>query len=154
MAKKISCFEMKNFWALNTLAIYFSISKISVLIQITICRNTRIQMVLSKNNHFSAEEAKIILLAPRKEKKAPVCEMFEFSGSLSSSMLSILSWKLKIIAYKGSSTISPSFKVELVCQCEMTSLITKTFIIDNLEVRDPPLVCLFSVQNITKKIKT
>ena len=31
--------------------------------------------------------------------------------------------------------------------------VTKSFIIDYVEVRDPPLVCLFPVQNITKKIK-
>ena len=67
MAEKISCFEMKNFWALNTLAIYFNIFKVRVLIQITICRNARIQMVLSKNNRFSAEEAKNY--TPRTEKR-------------------------------------------------------------------------------------
>ena len=69
MAEKISCFEMKNFWALNTLAIYFNISKIRVLIQITICRNARIQMVLSKNNRFSAEEAKTYTPHTEKRKK-------------------------------------------------------------------------------------
>ena len=57
-------------------------------------------MVLSKKS-----KQKLILLAPRKEKKVPACEMLEFSGSLSSSMLPILSWKLKIIAYRGSTTI-------------------------------------------------
>ena len=154
MVEKISRFDLKNFWALNTLPIYFNISKIRVLIQITICRNARIQVVLSKNNRFSAEEAKNYLLAPRKGKKVPVCETLEFSGSLSSSMLPILSWKLKIIAYRGSSTIPPSSKLELLCQYKMISIVTKSSIIDDLGVRDPPLVCLFSVQNITKKIKT
>ena len=129
MAEKISCFEMTNFRALNTLTIYLNISKIRVLIQITLCRNARIQMNLSKNNRLSAEEAKILFLAPRKEKKVPVCEMLEFSGSLSSSMLPILSWKLKIIAYIGSSTIPPSSKLELLCQYEMTSIVTKSSII-------------------------
>ena len=82
-------------------------------------------MDLSKNNLFSAEETKNYILHTEKRKKVPVCEMLEFSGSLSSSMLSILSWKLKIIAYRGSSTISPSSKLELLCQYEMTSIVIK-----------------------------
>ena len=57
-------------------------------------------------------------------------------------------------AYRGSSTIPPSSKLELLCQYKMTSIVTKSSIIDDLGVRDPPLVCLFSVQNITRKIKT
>ena len=65
MSEKILCFKMKNFWALNTLAIYFNISKISILIQITICRNGRIQMALSKNNRFSEEGTKYY--TPRNE---------------------------------------------------------------------------------------
>ena len=69
MAETISCFEMKNFRALNTLTSYLNISKIRVLIQITLCRNPRIQMDLSKNNCFSAEETKIIFLAARKERR-------------------------------------------------------------------------------------
>ena len=32
-------------------------------------------------------------------------------------------------------------------------VVTKSFIIDNVVVQDPPLVCLFPVQNITKKIE-
>ena len=67
MAKKISCFEMKNFWALNTLAIYFNISKIRV--QITVCRNARIQMVYQRTTVSQKRKQKIIILAPRKEKK-------------------------------------------------------------------------------------
>ena len=35
----------------------------------------------------------------------------------------------------------------------MTSTVTKSSIIDDLGVRDPPLVCLFPVQNITKRLK-
>ena len=154
MAEKISCFEMKNSRALNTLTSYLNISKIRVLIQITLCRNARIQMDLSKNNCFSAEEAKYYIPGTEKRQKAPVYEMLEFSWSLSSSMIPILSWKLKIIAYRGSSTIPPSSKLELLCQCEMTFIATKSSIIDDLGVRNPPLVCLFSVQSITKKIKT
>ena len=96
MAEKISCFEMKNFRALNTLTSYLNISKIRVLIQITLCRNARIQMDLSKNNCFSAEEAKNYIPHTEKRKKVPVYEMLEFSWSLSSSMIPILSWKLKM----------------------------------------------------------
>ena len=145
---------MKNSRALNTLTSYLNISKIRVLIQITLCRNARIQMDLSKNNCFSAEKAKYYIPGTEKRQKVPVYEMLEFSWSLSSSMIPILSWKLKIIAYRGSSTIPPSSKLELLCQYEMTSIVTKSSIIDDLGVRDPPLVCLFSVQNNTKKIKT
>ena len=154
MGEKISCFEMTNFQALNTLTIYLNISKIRVLIQMAFCRNARIQMDLSKNILFSAEEAKIYIPRTEKRKKVPVCEMLELSGSLSSSVLPILSWKLKITAYRGSSTIPSSSKLELLCQYEMTSIVTKSSIIDDLGIRDPPLVCLFSVQNIRKKIKT
>ena len=87
---------MKNFRALNTLTSYLNISKIRVLIQITLCRNARIQMDLSKNNCFSAEEAKNYIPHTEKRKKVPVYEMLEFSWSLSSSMIPILSWKLKM----------------------------------------------------------
>ena len=154
MAEKSSCFEMKNFRALNTLISYLNISKIRLLIQITLCRNARIQMNLSKNNCFSAEDAKNYIPRNEKRKKVPACEMLEFSCSLSSSMIPILSWKLKIIAYRDSSTIPPSTKLKLLCQYETTSIVTKSFIIDNLGVRDPLLVCLFSAKNISKKIKT
>ena len=122
MAEKISCFEMKNSRALNTLTSYLNISKIRVLIQITLCRNSRIQLDLSKNNCFSAEE-----YIPRtvKKNKLPVYKMLEFSWFLSSSMIPTLSWKLKKIAYRGSSTIPPSSKLQLLCQYEITSIVTK-----------------------------
>ena len=153
MAKKISCFEIKNFRVFNTLTSYLNISKTRVLIQTTLCRNSRIQMDLSKNNSFSAEEAKNHIFRTEKRKKVPLYETLEFSRSLSLSMIPILSWKLKIIAYRGSSTIPQSSKLELLCQCKMTFIATKNSIIDDLGVRNPPLVCLFSVQSITKKIK-
>ena len=125
MAEKILCFQMLNFRALNTLTSYLNISKIRVLIQITLCRNARIQMDLSKNNCFSAEEAENYIPRTVKRNKLPVYEMLEFSWFLSSSMIPILSWKLKKIAYRGSSTIPPSSKLELLCQYEMTSIVTK-----------------------------
>ena len=111
---------------------YFNISKIRVLIQIKLCKNARIQMDLSKNNCFSAEEAKNYIPRTEKRKKVPVNEMLEFFWSLSSSMISVLSWKLKIIAYRGSSTIPPSSKLELLCQYKMTSIFTKSSIVDDL----------------------
>ena len=69
MAEKISCFEIKNFRALNTLTSY--------LIQITLCRDARIQMDLSKNNCFRAEEAKNYIPRTEKRKKVPVYEMLD-----------------------------------------------------------------------------
>ena len=96
MAEKISCFEMKNSRALNTLTSYSNISKIRVLIQITLCRNPRIQMNPSKNNCFWADKAKTYIPRTEKRKKVPIYEMLEFFCSLSSSMIPILSWKLKM----------------------------------------------------------
>ena len=116
--------------------------------------NNILQKRQNKNNCFSAGETKNYIPRIEKRKKVLVYEMLEFSWFLSSSMIPILSWKLKIIAYRGSFTIPSSYKLELLCQYEMTSIVTKSSIIDDLGVRDPPLVCLFSVQNITKKIKT
>ena len=110
-------------------------------------------MDLSKNNRFSAEETKNYIPRTENWKKVPVCEMLESSGSLSSSMLPILSWKLKIIAHRSSSTIPPSSTLELLGQYEMNSIVTKNSVVDDVGVRDPPLVCLFSVQNTTKKLK-
>ena len=130
MTENISCFEMNNFQALNTLTIYLNTSKTSL------CRNTRIQINLSKNNSFSAEEATNYIPRTEKRKKVPVCEMLEFSRSLSSSTLPILQWKLKIIAYRGSTTSTPSSKLELLCQYEMTFIVIKSSTMDDLGVRD------------------
>ena len=71
-------------------------------------------MDLSKNTLFSTEEA--LNYIPRtkiKKKKALVCEILESSGSLSSSVLPIFSWKLKTISYRGRYTIPMSSKLEL-----------------------------------------
>ena len=149
MAEKISCFEMKYFWVLNTLTSYLNIFKIRILIQITLCRSVRIQMDPSKNNW----KQKIIFLVPRKERRYCIWNAWVLLVFVLLHV-PILSWKLKIIAYRGSSTIPPSSMLELVCQYKMTSIVTRSSIIDDMEVRDPSLVCLFSVQNITKKIKT
>ena len=91
-----------------------------------------------------------------KRKKVPACKMLECSGSLSSTMLPIFSWKLRIITNRGSSTISPASKLKVLCHYKMTSwryIVTKSSIKDYVGFRDPPLVCLISVQNITKKSK-
>ena len=72
-------------------------------------------MDLSKNNRFLAKEAKYYTPRAEERKKVPVCEMLEFSGSLPFSMLPILPWKLKTIAYRGSSTIPSSSELELLC---------------------------------------
>ena len=57
------------------------------------------------------------LYSSHQEKKQSYGSMWnaEFSRSLSSSMLLILSWNLKIIAHRDSYTISPSSKLELLC---------------------------------------
>ena len=125
MAEKISCFEMTNFQALNTLTFYSNIFKIRLLIHITPGRNAKMQIYLSNNNHFSLEEAINYIPHTEKRKKVPVCEMLEFSGSLSFPTHPILSRKLKIIAYRGSSTFPTSFKLELFCQYKMTFIVTK-----------------------------
>ena len=79
--------------------------------------------------------------------------MCEFSGSLSSPMLPVLSWKLKILRYRGSSTIPPSSKLELVCKYEMHSIDTKTSAIDDLGVRDRPLFCFcFLCKTLPKRL--
>ena len=110
-----------------------------------------------KEQLFLSRGSNKLYSSHREKKKVPLCKMFEFSGSLSSPILLTLSWKLQIIAYRGSSTISPTIKLELVCQYKMTSIDTKSSIIDDLGVCDQSLVLfvsLFSVQQIAKEIKT
>ena len=68
VVEKISCLEMTNFQASDTLTIYSNISKIRLLIQITLCRNARIQMDISKKNRFSPEKAINYLPSHREEK--------------------------------------------------------------------------------------
>ena len=48
---------MTNFQALDTLATYSNLSKIRLSIQISLCRNARIQMDISRRKRFSAEKA-------------------------------------------------------------------------------------------------
>ena len=121
VVEKISCFEITNFRALDTLTIYSNISKMRVLIQITLRRNARIPMDISKNNRVSTEEAINYIPRTEKRKKVPVCEMLESFGSFSFPMLLILSWELRMLAYRDTTAIPPSFKLKLLCQYKMTS---------------------------------
>ena len=59
----------------------------------------------------------------------------------------LLSWKLK--RSKSKTPISYKFELYdfLILCCH------KSFIIDDVRVRDPSLVCLFPLQNITKNIR-
>ena len=72
-------------------------------------------------------------------------------------MLPIFSWELKIIAYRGSFTIPSSSKLELLCQCEMTSwyyIVTKSSIVDDLWVQDPAVVFFFFLwETLPKRLK-
>ena len=101
-------------------------------------------MDLSKNNRFSVEEAMNFIPRTDKTKKVPVYEMLESSGSFSSPMVPILSWKL------GTSTIPLSSKLELLCQYEMNSW---QYIVTKNSIVDPPLVCFFSEPNVLTKEK-
>ena len=63
----------------------------------------------------------------------------------------IFLWELKIIAYRGNFSIPSSSKLELLCQCGMTSwyyIVTKSSIVDNLSVRDPTKRLKFNQVNI------
>ena len=86
---------------MEILTIYLDIFKIRILIQIKLCGNASMQMDLSKNNRFSTQETINYIPYTEKRKKVSVCEKPESSGSLPSSMLPIMSWKLKIITYRA-----------------------------------------------------
>ena len=84
MTEEILFFEMKNFWALCILTVYWNILKIRRLIQIKLCRNASMQADQSKNNSFLTEEAINYIAHTEKRKKVQVCEMLESSAFLSS----------------------------------------------------------------------
>ena len=149
-----SCFEKTNFRALETLTIYSNISKTRLLIQITLCRNTRIQMDLSRNNHFSAEKALTYILCTAKKKEGMWNAWVPWVFVIHHASNFIMETEEN--KYRSISMIPPSSKLELLCQYEMTSLhyiVTKSCTIDDLGIWDPPLVYLFPVQNITENIK-
>ena len=110
-------------------------------------------MDLSNNNHFSVEEVINYISRTEKRKKVPVCEMLDFSGSLSFPMHSTLSWKLKIIAYRGISTIPTSFKLEQFCQYEMISILTKSSVIENLGTEIRQWFVCFLCKTLPKRLK-
>ena len=117
MAEKVSCFEMTNFQALDALTIYSNISRISLLIQITLCRNARIQMDISKKNHLSAEKAINYFPSSREIR-------YQYVKYLSPSVFSpsrYFQFSNRIIAQRGRFTIPSSSKLEMLCQCEMNS---------------------------------
>ena len=133
MTKKISCFIMTNFHALDTFIIYSNISKTRLLIQITLCRNASIQMDISRTVSQQRNN-KLSSLALRKERSYQYVKSSRF---FSSPLLPIFSLELKIIAYRGSFTIPSWSKLELLCQCEMISwyyIVTKSSIVDDLWV--------------------
>ena len=109
-------------------------------------------MDLSNNNHFSVEEVINYISRTEKRKKVPVCEMLDFSGSLSFPMHPTLSWKLKIIAYRGISTI-PTFKLERFCQDEMNSIVTKSSIVDNRGTEIRLWFVCFLCKTLPKRLK-
>ena len=140
---------------------YSNISKNMILIQTKCCRNvSSIQIDLSRKKLFSTQEAINNIPSTAKRKKVALCKMFPLGSlgllGLSSSILPVLSWQLKIIAYRGMFTVPTSSKLELFSQYVMTSwryIVTRNLIIDDVGVWDLPLVFLFSGQRISKKIK-
>ena len=128
--------------------------KIRLLIQVTLCRNVWIQRDLSKNN-FLSKGRKLYSWHWEKNEGTSMVNTWVPRVFVHPFMVPILSWKLKVITYRSNFAIPPSSKLGLLCQYEITSwhyIVIKTSIIDDLEVQDP-LVCLFLMQNITKKVK-
>ena len=104
-------------------------------------------MDLSKCNSFLTEEAINFIARTEKRKKVPVCEMLESSVFLSPFLIET-----------EDRQVYNFYIISLSCFFNkvMTSwyyAVTKSLIIDDVGVRDLPLVCLFPVQNTTKKIK-
>ena len=88
-----------------------------------------------------------IIFAPKKERRYQYVKCLS-PRSLSSSVLPTFPRKLKIIAYRESSTIPTSPNLELLSRYGMTSwhyIATKSFITDNVGVWDLSLVSMFSV---------
>ena len=134
---------------MDTFTIYSNIFKIRLLIQITLCRNAKIEMDISKNNRFSAEKAINYFLSSWEKKKgnnmwnAWVLRVFLLSHA-SNFLMGTEDNSIQRQLYD-------SFIIKLLCQCEKTSwyyIVTKSSIVDDLWVQDPPLVCIFSVRKI------
>ena len=136
---------MANFRATDTLYNLFEYFQ---------CKDIDLNKTLKKPQ-YTNEPIKEHIPRTVKRKKVPALEIPESSVSLSSSTLPILSWKLRIIACRDRSMIPTSCKLELFCPYVMSSwhyIVTKSSIIVDMEVRYPPLVCLFSVQKSSKRL--
>ena len=117
------------------------------MIQINFRRNTSIQMDLSKSNSFLIEESINFIARTEKERKYDkwnawvLCVFFLFyHGNWREAGLQLL-YHLSFSCFVNKVLTSWYYAV------------TKNFFIDDGEVRDPPLVCLFPVQNIIKNLK-
>ena len=98
-------------------------------------------MDLSKNNSFSTEEAINFKEGTSMWNAWTLCIFVLFyNGNWREAGLQLL-YHLSLSCFVNNVMISSYFAV------------TKSFIIDDVGLRDPPLVCLFPVQNITKNIK-
>ena len=148
--EKISYFEITNFQALDTLAIYSNISKIRLLIQITLWETPEYANGLSKKNRFSAEIAINYFPSHWKKESTNMCNAWVLRAFLLSNFSPLLS-NLMGTQHNCIWGIPTSSKLELLCQSKMTSwyyIVTKSSIVHDLCVRDPPLVCFFSVRKI------
>ena len=119
VAEKISYFEMANFRLWTPLQFILIFPRL--LIQINTLQKRQNTNGYVKEEPFLSRESLNYFPRTEKRNKVPICEMLESSGFFSSPMLPIFSWELKIIAYRGSFTIPSSSKLELLCQCVMTS---------------------------------
>ena len=146
---------MKNFRALDNHTIFSDISKIRVLIHITLCRNAKIQMDISRSNRFSADEAINYIPSTEKRKKVPVREMLEYSviwGFL-------LPYTSSFIMGTEDNSIQRQLmiplwsKLELLCRYEIAPwhyIVTRSSIVDDLRVWDPSL---FLCKTLPKRLK-
>ena len=148
---------MTNLKALDTLTICCNISKIRLLIQISVCRHARIQMDISKKNCFSAGKA-INYFPSLREKKSGtnMWNAWVFR-------IFLLSYASNFLMGTEDNSIQNSFtilalpKLELPRQFEITfwyHIVRKSSIVDDLWVEDSPLVCFFFLwETLPKRIK-
>ena len=109
--------------------------------------------IYQRTNTTASQQRKqwIIFMAPRKEIRYQYVKcliLWAFVFPHASNFII----ETEHVAYRASSTIHPSSKLELLCQCKMTFwhyIVIKSSIIDDLGVRYPPLVCLFSITKST-----
>ena len=105
-------------------------------------------MDLSKNNSFLTEE--VINFIARTEKKKEGTSLWNAWVLCVFVVFSHGNWKeagVQLLYYLNLRCFVNKIMAFWYCAA------TKSFIIDDVGLRDPPLVFLFPVQNITKKIK-